>query len=778
MARQSRLLVRKISLLASAMALAATAASAGLVATAAPAVAATSVVVSPNTDVSGGDLITIQADGFEPGEVAGWCQTSDIVPPTGTQDVCGNNTVHSRVVAADGSFSGQVHINRFIYIPAVDRWFDCADPAEGCGIGVAAVNRLAATAAFAPIDFAPVPAPPATRGTIVISPDTQVAGGPVTVTGSGFRPNELYYVFQCAAGAVDQADCGYAKVWYLRTDATGEFEVLTTVGATVDPLDAFGAPPTNCITSVPAERCVVAVAEAVDVPGTLVSTPVSIIPGVVTVTPSADLLAGPTQLSVAGSSFPAGDEVGLCSGVEPSGPLRWWELATTDVSQSRMGFCGTAREFDQTFEVATVGGDGTFSFDGFRLERYVYVNGDDRVVDCADPAESCFIHVFTTADVQETLTSVPLDIATPPPPPVVRGTITAQPSAGLLGDDLVTVDGGGFRADALVDLYRCEAGATERGLCERLQTSDGSPAAVVADGGGTLPTTVLRLPDDSAFSRFSDPAPYDCEVDACSITAAEAVDFTGTATEAPIAYVLPRVVPGLGTVTEGDGGAVVVEIPVTLSSPSSATVTADWVTLFGPGVQPPAVATPGVDFEALGGTVSFAPGETAAMIELTVFGDALDEPDEYIVTSFGNPTNADIGGFWGLGFGLILDDDPRPSVVPGLGTVTEGDGGAVVVEIPVTLSSPSSATVTADWVTLFGPGVQPPAVATPGVDFEALGGTVSFAPGETAAMIELTVFGDALDEPDEYIVTSFGNPTNADIGGFWGLGFGRIVNDD
>jgi hypothetical protein len=181
---------------------------------------------------------------------------------------------------------------------------------------------------------------------------------------------------------------------------------------------------------------------------------------------------------------------------------------------------------------------------------------------------------------------------------------------------------------------------------------------VFADGTGALPTTVVRLPEAS-FLRFSSPVPnpYDCSVAACSITAAEAVDFASTATEAAISYAPPRVLPGLGTLIEGDGGGAFLEIPVTLSAPSGLTVSADWSTIVGPGIDPPAAAEPGADFAPASGTVTFLPGVTEATIELSVTDDGLDEPDEYIVASFTNPTNAQMGGFWGLGFGLIEDDD-------------------------------------------------------------------------------------------------------------------------
>ena len=43
-------------------------------------------------------------------------------------------------------------------------------------------------------------------------------------------------------------------------------------------------------------------------------------------------------------------------------------------------------------------------------------------------------------------------------------------------------------------------------------------------------------------------------------------------------------------------------------------------------------------------------------VPITVLGDTSDEPDEWVPVHFTNPTNATIGGY-GLGFGLIRDDD-------------------------------------------------------------------------------------------------------------------------
>jgi hypothetical protein len=44
-------------------------------------------------------------------------------------------------------------------------------------------------------------------------------------------------------------------------------------------------------------------------------------------------------------------------------------------------------------------------------------------------------------------------------------------------------------------------------------------------------------------------------------------------------------------------------------------------------------------------------------VPVTVLGDTTPEPDELVVISFLNPVNARMGGFWGLAFAGIADDD-------------------------------------------------------------------------------------------------------------------------
>jgi hypothetical protein len=58
--------------------------------------------------------------------------------------------------------------------------------------------------------------------------------------------------------------------------------------------------------------------------------------------------------------------------------------------------------------------------------------------------------------------------------------------------------------------------------------------------------------------------------------------------------------------------------------------------------------------------VTLPPGQTRAVVEITVVGDTVAEGDEFVLVRF-RAADADIrtGGLFGLGVGLIVDDD-RP----------------------------------------------------------------------------------------------------------------------
>jgi hypothetical protein len=116
------------------------------------------------------------------------------------------------------------------------------------------------------------------------------------------------------------------------------------------------------------------------------------------------------------------------------------------------------------------------------------------------------------------------------------------------------------------------------------------------------------------------------------------------------------VLPGSGIVPAPSTGTADLAVSVTLNTPSALPVTAQWHTLFVPGLGAnPYLGpqAPTTDYTASSGTVTFAPGDTSTTVHIPVLADSSPGPDEFVLVSFSAPTNARMGGFYGLGFGII-----------------------------------------------------------------------------------------------------------------------------
>jgi len=233
----------------------------------------------------------------------------------------------------------------------------------------------------------------------------------------------------------------------------------------------------------------------------------------------------------------------------------------------------------------------------------------------------------------------------------------------------------------------------------------------------------------------------------------------------------PAVVPGfVAPQVEGNSGSKTVDVAVKLTARSNLPVTVAYS-----AVEPAGWGTAPEDFDVVAGTLTFTPGQTVKTVRMTIKGDTLDEPDEGVLFSLTNPTNATVGGYYGLGgVTTLIDDDATPVLVAsGVSAVVEGHTGTKTVQIPVTLSAASGRTVTVDYAAFGIAGW-----ATAPADYDVVPGTLTFLPGQTSKTVTLTIKGDTLDEPDELAAMKLTNPTNATIGGLEGVAGASITDDD
>jgi urease beta subunit len=213
------------------------------------------------------------------------------------------------------------------------------------------------------------------------------------------------------------------------------------------------------------------------------------------------------------------------------------------------------------------------------------------------------------------------------------------------------------------------------------------------------------------------------------------------------------------TVTEGNTGTRAATFTVTLSAASAQTVTVAYVTADGS-------ATAGSDYQAAGGTLSFAPGQTSKTVTVQVHGDRLLEPNETFFVNLSGASNAIITD--GEGGGTIVNDEPTVFIYTEPVAHEEGNSGTTPFTFTVRLSNAYDLPVTVEFATANGS-------ATAGSDYQAASGTLTFAPGETTKTIIVQVTGDRAVEPAETFLVNLSGATNATLTPSQGVG---LIFDD
>jgi Calx-beta domain/Bacterial lectin len=212
---------------------------------------------------------------------------------------------------------------------------------------------------------------------------------------------------------------------------------------------------------------------------------------------------------------------------------------------------------------------------------------------------------------------------------------------------------------------------------------------------------------------------------------------------------------------EGSSGPKAMSFTVTLTKPSSRTVTVNAATANGTAIA-------GSDYTATGTvTLTFAPGETSKAMTVTINGDVLDEVvNELFYVNLLNAQNAEIEDPQGVG---TIQDDDTSSITIADASKLEGNSGTSALNFTVSLSVPNSRAVTVQYATVNG-------TAAAGSDYVTASGTLSIPAGATTGTIPVTIIGETLYEANETFTVNLSSPVNATIAR--GQATGTITNDD
>ena len=226
--------------------------------------------------------------------------------------------------------------------------------------------------------------------------------------------------------------------------------------------------------------------------------------------------------------------------------------------------------------------------------------------------------------------------------------------------------------------------------------------------------------------------------------------------------------------SEGDSGTTLYTYTVTLSNPSSQTIIVDYSANDG------SATLADNDYQDNDGSLTFNHGESLTQqIIVAVNGDIEVENDEDFTVTLNSATNANIDSSANTSTGIIENDDTPPPPVPQVSispptiNQAEGDSGTTLYIYTVTLSNPSSQTITVDYSTNDG------SATLADNDYQDNDGILTFNPGGSLTQqIVVEVNGDTDVENDEDFTVTLNSATNADIDPLANTGTGIIENDD
>jgi hypothetical protein len=208
------------------------------------------------------------------------------------------------------------------------------------------------------------------------------------------------------------------------------------------------------------------------------------------------------------------------------------------------------------------------------------------------------------------------------------------------------------------------------------------------------------------------------------------------------------------SVAEGHQGSATAFFTVTLSSPSENEISFDYATVDGSAVA-------GTDFSFASGTATLAPGETTKKIAVQIIGNTAFQHaterrfDMKLWLDAANKTNAVV--FGGAATGVIVEDDPKPSLSSADVTVVEGHSGFTLALLTVTLANETAIPASVNYATANG------SAKVGNADYVAASGTLTFAPGETSKTIELSIGGDTTAESSEAFSVKFSGLVDAEM---------------
>lgn len=195
--------------------------------------------------------------------------------------------------------------------------------------------------------------------------------------------------------------------------------------------------------------------------------------------------------------------------------------------------------------------------------------------------------------------------------------------------------------------------------------------------------------------------------------------------------------------TESQAGSTM-NFTVNLTSASTVPVTVHYQTA-------DRTAIAGTDYAATSGTLTFAPGQTALSIPVSILPQTASRPTDTFSMVLSSPTNATV--LTGTGNGTIIAPPPvAQSMTIADVSMARGLGGTTTMIFTVKLATASATPVSVTAATS-------DLTAKAGVDYQAESQVLTFAPGVTSMQFAVTIYGTSTPTASEIFLVTLSGTT-------------------
>jgi hypothetical protein len=166
-------------------------------------------------------------------------------------------------------------------------------------------------------------------------------------------------------------------------------------------------------------------------------------------------------------------------------------------------------------------------------------------------------------------------------------------------------------------------------------------------------------------------------------------------------------------------------------------------------------ATPGADYTALVGTITFPQYSDTADVTVDAGTDGLIEDTEWVSLTIDEDSDYEIG--WADRAVVLIRDQTREVSVAGVQDAKEGEWDGT---FQFTRTGDLTETLTVTYTV----ATTGPSLATPTADYTPLTGTVTFAADSATADVSVVPTDDSVKEPDEVVIVTLATASTYTIG--------------